>query len=144
MKKLSDYQAVRKVQQEKFFRAFAEYHLPWLHELTARYKERGKFPLYPTFIESYYEDGDDKAVSLLSTLLMNWKGNVTEQIKTMREVLGEHPYEWLNNRTFVLLSTGNKQKIRLNEKYGLAYWKVAKFFSMLYDLTDGGKKSLRS
>ena len=136
--------ALRKQQHARFFTEFSKYHREWMKELVARYMERGEFPFFPTFITGYYDNADDKVVAALSTLCMDWsRDDVMQQMTYMRELMGERPYEWVMSRAFVTLSFGDRQNKLVNGKSGLSYWRIARFFSELYDFCDGGKKTLR-
>lgn len=133
MSKKGDYIDHRKYRQTKYFKRFSKYHIPWMQELIAAYKERGQFPLFPTFIANYYEDKQDKELAIIATMCLNWNRDVLSQIQRLRELMGEHPHEWFRNRGFVVLSIAKNQETMLMEDSGSKYWKVAKFFSELYD-----------
>ena len=117
----------------RFFKGFVEPVRPWFKELVSKYKESRLFPLFPTVIADFYEDGHDKEIAVLSTLCMDWNKNVNAQIQAMRELMGEHPYEWFTKRLFVNISLGTVQDDFIC--VGCARnWKIARFFSLLYKL----------
>ena len=123
-----------KAVRERFFLEFAHYHLKWLHELTAAYKERGIFPVFPTQIIEYYPDRRDKEVAAFTALVMEWyNGGELAQIRSLRELMGEHPYEWLTSREFVTLSTGSVMQRSIDGAHFIKWWMVARVFDMLYD-----------
>lgn len=128
--------------QSAYFKIFSVHHVAWMKEVIAAYKAYGHFPLYPTFIANYYSDVQDKEIALLSTLCLNWKKAGLPQVKAMCEVMGEHPYEWFCGRGFVVLSIGKRQESKIMDRKGRKYWKVAQFFSRLYDLC--GQRPLRT
>lgn len=115
----------------RFFSQFYEPVRPWVMELVRSYKEHGDFTQFPTFIADYYDDRRDKEISLLSCLLLAWKRDVHCQVEEMRDILGEHPWEWFTQRHFVTMTIGRNQNCKILS--GLHYWQVGKFFDMIWD-----------
>lgn len=108
---------------------FGEYHLPWLHELAEKYKARGVFPTWAVItLPAYYEDVLDKEVAAFAGVLLP-EGCTYEQIQELREMLGEHPWEWFKTRGFVQLSLGDVQNYRTG---GVQNWKIARFFDLIW------------
>lgn len=120
--------------RQEYFVDFARFHFKWLRELVAAYKERGIYPVYPTQIIEYYPDERDKIVAIFSVFVMSWNNDKElEQIASMRELIGDHPWQWFEKREFVTLSVGRNQDKHINGyKYGL-YWKIAKVYDLLWD-----------
>ena len=115
----------------RFFESFVEPVRPWMVELVSKYKASGFFPLFPTVIADYYEDKQDKEIAVLSTFCMDWDRDVNAQIQAMRQLMGEHPWEWFTKRLFVNISLA-----RFQDEYictGCAQnWKLARFFDRLH------------
>lgn len=128
--------------QAIFLRKYGRFHIPWMKQLTAAYMERGQFPMLPTFIANYYTEAHDREIALLSAIFLDWKGDVMTQIKALMDIMGDHPYEWFTSRGFVHLSVGRNQNKRVEGRGNGQYWKLARFYSMLYDHCRG--RSLRA
>ena len=136
-----DVEVAKKTRQD-YFSEFSTYHREWLRELVAKYKDRGMFPIFPTQIIEYYSDDADKEVAIISTFCMDWNKNELEQIAVLRDMMGEHPYEWYKSRSFVTLGIGKNQGRRLEGNPAVSYWKIAKLFSILYDMCHGRNVSV--
>lgn len=109
LKKRMETISARKAYIARFFTYFTRHHRPWLNELLAKYKERGDFPIYPmSVLPSYYEDLRDKEVALFAAFIMPLKSGF-DKINQMRELIGDHPWEWFKNREFVALGVGRMQ-----------------------------------
>ena len=112
-----------------YFLNFSKEHLPWLHELARKYKEYGEFPMSPMVIlSSYYEDLRDKEIAIFAGLLIKEDGEFW-RIQEFREMLGESPWVWFENREFVKLSLGTVQNKRTG---GVEGWKIARLFDKLW------------
>lgn len=106
---------------------------PWMMQMLAAYKEQGDYPLFPTFIEGYYQNSRDKEIALVSTLCMNWERNIYQQVTDMRHIMGDSPWEWFSQRLFTTISTGKNQNKTL-DCCMIKYWQIARLFDMLYTL----------
>lgn len=123
----------RQLVASSFFKAFVKPVSPWLRELVARYKEMGEFAEFPTYIADFYTGRRDREIALLSTLCMDWGGDVYSQVYAMRTILGGSPWEWFYNRLFVSLSVGSEQDNVLDGG-GAEYWKIARLFDCIHDV----------
>lgn len=123
--------AIRKKNIGEYFVNFAKgHHLPWLHELAQKYKERGEFPLMAmTLLPSYYDSKEDWEVAAFAALLMNDGERIFERVGEFREMMGENPWVWFKRRRFVELSLGRNQDGRTG---GVENWKIARLFDKLW------------
>lgn len=128
--RLQERAAIRKKNIREYFLNFNRHHIPWLHELARKYKERGEFPLMGmTLLPSYYRCTEDKEVAVFAALLMNDGVRTFERVSEFRELLGESPWEWFKDRKFFELSLGRNQNGRTG---GVENWKIARLFDMLW------------
>lgn len=129
--RLQERAAIRKKNIGEYFVNFASgHHLPWLHELARKYKERGEFPLMAmTLLPSYYAGAYDKEVAVFAALLMNDGERTFERVSEFREMMGESPWEWFKDRKFFELSLGRNQNGRTG---GVENWKIARMFDSLW------------
>lgn len=95
----------KKVVRENFV-SFSRHIIKWLHEVAFRYKERGEFPpILMTLLPSYYTDPQDRELCAFATIpLMSWRIDVVAQAHELRELLGDHPWQWFRDRGFVPLN----------------------------------------
>lgn len=123
----------RKAVMQRTFADFSVHHRQWLWELVEKYKEHGVFPVFPTQIGDYYQDVQDKEIAILSTFAMKWdNGMEFQQMEFMRELIGEHPYQWFADREFASISVGRLQGDTIDGYKKGFYWKVAKMFDILH------------
>ena len=123
-----------KAVRERFFDEFAASHRKWLRELVSKYKASGIIPVLPTQIIEYYADPKDKEIAIFTALAMNWyNGRELEQIKAIRKLIGEHPWQWFADREFILISVGREQDHHVDGYREGRYWKIAKIFDLLWD-----------
>lgn len=117
-----------------FFQRFIErWHGPLLQEIADRYKARGIFPTWPEYIlPAFYQDETDRVIAVLAGMLV-------DDALPVRDVMGEHPYDWFRQRGFVLMSVGDGQNGRTG---GTLNWRIAAFFNELHDLTLQGRVSI--
>ena len=112
-----------------YIQHFCKFHLDWLHELARLYKERGELPVWGVItLPSFYQNPNDKEVAAFAGLLL--KENCSyEQIQEIREMIGEHPWDWFVGREFVHLSFGDRQ----NQKTaGIWNWRISQMFDELW------------
>lgn len=131
MKKEHDME-IRRRNVAMFFRNFTEYFLPWLHELTRRYKERGEFPVMACWLlPSYYTYDLDIEIAAYCALLIKDDEKVMERVGAFRELLTDRPFEWFRARGFVPLSIGeSREKLSTG---GVKNYGIAVYLSDLYD-----------
>ena len=130
---------LEKVTKENRFLEFAEWHCAWLRKLVAKYKERGIYPIFPTQIAEYYQSREDKEIAVMSSLMMDWfRDTELAQITDMRNVMGDSPWRWFCDREFVNLSAFRTSNKLLDGSLYCMYWKLAKFYDMLYDFCYDG------
>ena len=126
---LNKRKALRQHIAAEYFTSFAKPHIPWLKELARRYKSNGEFRLMPcAILPSYYEDPLDKEIAAIAGLLIYDDGYFA-RIPAFRELLGEHPRKWFDNREFVALSLGPVQNKRVG---GVVNWRIARLFDKLW------------
>lgn len=108
---------------------FGRYHLPWLHELAERCKASGELPVWAVVtLPMYYRDIRDREVAAFAGTLL--KEDCTYgQIQEMREMLGEHPWEWFEGREFVQLSLGSVQNLKTG---GVRNWVISRMYDRLW------------
>lgn len=104
------------------------YFLPWFKRMTEQYKQRGIFPAMPTDIAYMYEDPKDKEAALFASLLIPNGKNLEANIREVCGVIGRHPYEFMKEREYVLMSVGDKMNKFLLGTPRLQYWRVSKIF----------------
>lgn len=111
----------------KYYRIFAENHFfPWVRDVIDRYKARGIYPNLKTDIAHYYTDPKDKEVALFASMVLSNNANVARQVRDMRTIMGDHPFEWFSNREYIFLSTGNSLLRKVDGNSYCKYWKIAK------------------
>ena len=116
-----------------FWYSFTKFFRPWLYELTARYKERGEFPLMAAWLlPSYYTEPEDIEVAAIASKLIKDDDKLLQRVEAFRELMGESPSDWFKNREFVYLSMGKTQEERTA---GVLNAKIAEFFSNVYDIS---------
>lgn len=132
--------AVAKNTRQKFFLEFSASHSEWLRELVSKYKERGEYPIIPTQIIEYYPEKSDKEIAIFSAFCMNWEnGNELEQIASLRRIMGAHPAKWFADREYTSLSIGREMNNTIDGYAEGRYWKIAKVFDMLFELSFDGR-----
>lgn len=120
---------IRKKNIMAYFMEFSRFHRPWLKELSEKYKERGDFPIIPMVVlPSYYDDIRDKEVAAFAALLIS-DNDCFERVQAFREMLGEQPWKWFENKEFLNLSLGSVQNERTG---GVDNWKIAKLMDRLW------------
>lgn len=120
---------IRKKNIMAYFMEFSRFHRPWLKELSEKYKERGDFPIIPMVVlPSYYDDIRDKEVAAFAALLIS-DNDCFERVQAFREMLGEQPWKWFENKDFLNLSLGSVQNERTG---GVDNWKIAKLMDRLW------------
>ena len=121
---------IRKKNIMAYFMEFSRFHRPWLKELSEKYKERGDFPIIPMVVlPSYYDDIRDKEVAAFAALLIS-DNDCFERVQAFREMLGERPWKWFENKEFLNLSLGSVQNERTG---GVDNWKIARLFNKLWE-----------
>jgi len=134
-------EAIVKAVRQRFFMEFVRHHTIWLRELVEKYKARGEYPVFPTQIIDYYPDNADKQVAAFAAFCMKWgNGREIEQMASMRELMGDHPAQWLASREFAAISVGRLQMSHIDGYNNGFYWKVAKVFDLLYDECKDGRE----
>lgn len=133
----------RKINKKNYYRKFAQWFLLWLRGVIQLAKDEHLEPLLPTSVlPSYYTDKWDKEVAAFAALQIQARdvSRAINGVSELREMIGEHPWEWFVNRKFISFSVDNT-----NFSVVSAY-KVAKMFSYLWDIchlqTNDGKKDL--
>lgn len=127
--RLEEREKVRKRNLTDYFLDFSKYHRTWLQELADKYKAKGEFPMFPMVIlPSYYKDSLDKEIAVFAALLINENGEFW-RVQAFREMLGDNPWEWFQNREFVKLSLGSVLDKRTG---GVENWKIARLFDRLW------------
>lgn len=127
---LKEREEIRKRNTIDYFLNQSKHHRTWLIELAERYKESGVFPMFPMVIlPSYYTDRLDKEIAAFAALFID-DGADFSRIQAFRELLGDSPWEWFQNRKFVKLSLGSLQDKRTG---GVENWKIAKLMGKLWE-----------
>ena len=121
---------IKKAAITKFFMNFTQWHRPFIQELADRYKERGIYPFMPIYaLPAMYQDRRDAEVAGYASLLVKDDEKRGERIEDIRHMLGESPWEWFEQRKFVLLSVGSEQEKRTA---GIVNWRIAELFDKLH------------
>ena len=128
--RIKEREDVRKKNIADYFINFSKYHRIWLHELADKYKELGDFPMIPMVVlPSFYDNVRDKEIAAYAALLIK-DGAEFVRIQEFREMLGNEPWAWFENREFVRLSVGGEQNKRTG---GVENWKIAKLMDVLWN-----------
>ena len=116
----------KKIVAECWF-SFTKHFRPWLYELTAKYKERGDFPLMSAWLlPSYYTNPRDIEIAAIASMLVRDDEKLLQRVEAFRELMGASPFDWLLNREFVYLSMGKTQEQRTG---GVLNAKIAAFLN---------------
>lgn len=114
-----------------YWKEFTKYFIPWLHELTRQYKERGEFPLMGCWLlPSYYDKPTDIEVAAIASMLVCDTCRVIERVSAFRELIGEHPLDWMRSRGFVRLGFGERHGRTTGD---VENWNVAEYFNLFYE-----------
>lgn len=133
--KLKEREEIRKRNIANYFLNQSKYHRPWMQELADRYKDGVRTgtvaaPLIPmAVLPSYYKGKTDREIAAFAALHIAADGDF-ERIQAFRELLGDSPLEWFQNRKFVKLSLGSLQDKRTG---GVENWKIAKLMGKLWE-----------
>lgn len=109
---------------------------PWLHDITAQYLRRGRFPVMPYVIADYYDVVDDKIIAtLISCLFVCLKAPICMyEISNLRMLFGEHPFkDFYVERRYTLMSTGENQKKHIGLYNSAFYWVISKVVDSLWE-----------
>ena len=122
---------IRQKNMAKTFLNFAGHFLPWVHELTRRYKERGEYPVMACWLlPSYYDDPNDVKIAAFAAQLIRDDENVMERVDAFRCMMGESPFEWFRCRVFVSLSIGRTGDERTG---GVNNRRIAEYMNSIYE-----------
>ena len=84
---------------------FSQHLRPWLSELSIKCKESGYFQVTPmSVITSFYDDVRDKEIAAYACLHIREPYGKYERVLELRELIGEHPWKWFEQRMFVPIS----------------------------------------
>ncbi len=121
-----------------WFSEFSKLHRGWSAETVSRYKKRGDYPLYASYLlPSYYRAKADKEIAAFASLVM--KGDGFTGITEMRGVLGDSPRDWFVRRAFVSLGFGDAHERGAGTARN---WELSALFNDLHDLSGGGSEPL--
>lgn len=89
------------------FVEFTKHVRPWLAELSESCKGGGYYPVVPmSIITSFYEDVRDKEIAAFACLYMREPYGGYERVTELRELMGEHPWTWFEQRMFAPIGRG--------------------------------------
>lgn len=94
----------REVMQRRFLADFAQYHYAWLIEIGKRWKARGEYSFDRFSLMDYYTDGKDIEAAGYISLLTYDNPKLPEQIAELHNIIGDHPWDYIENRDFIVLS----------------------------------------
>ena len=97
-----DARETRKKIMIRHFVGFTEHLRTWLSELSNSCKQNGFFPITPmSIITSFYEDVRDKEIAAYACLHIRDPYGAYERVSELREMMGEHPWRWFEQRMFI-------------------------------------------
>ena len=133
---------LRKRNISNYFLDLAAPHRQWLKKLTRRYMERGEYePSAWTLLPAYYIEKADKEIAVLAAFLARGGNHMLNDVKQIREMLGEHPHEWFMTKGYVALSIGERQN---GTTARMQNWEAAQYFDRLWNEGESSHHDLQA
>lgn len=95
---------LRELQQRRYLVEFARIHYEWLIKVGQEWKKRGEFPIDRFSLMDYYHEPNDIEVAGYVSLLTTTNEKLFDQIIDLRDLLGDHPWQWMKERGFIVLA----------------------------------------
>ena len=95
----------RELQQRRYLSHFAQWHYPWLVEIGRRWKQRGEWAFDRFALMDYYTEGEDVEVAAYVSLMTQDNARLHDQVTELHHIIGDCPWDWVENRVFITLST---------------------------------------
>lgn len=113
------------IRLDTFFRSLAD-----------KGREERAFGVSPLLLPEHYADTKDKVFAVFVSLLMSEnKGTMLAQVSNLRDLIGEHPYDWATNRLYVGRVTGDMANRRMGAPY-ITYADAGMFISQLLQIIE--------